>query len=159
MDKSKRMLVLIIILLVALIGTIVGIAWYVITQVQKPAEQAEITPPPVVEVDLTKLETLDVGEFTCNLRQESQTPNYFQFHISLEVNGEKDKDGEFLALLEKKLDMIRDRVNQIVPAWSRSELMEVNGTALLKEQILTELREVFRSNLIWQVNLFNYKYM
>jgi hypothetical protein len=43
----------------------------------------------------------------------------------------------------------------MTPTGSFSELRERNGSALLKDQILTMLRDVFQSNLIWSVNLYD----
>ena len=158
MEKNKIMMVVIILLLVLLLGTIVGISWYVLTEMRKDPIDGEITPAPVVEVKLDELVTFSAGEVRRNLLPQGTRNWLMVATYSFEIDKTRDKNGEFVALLNNKLDMVRDIINTLVGNTTYEDVSALNGTERLKEQILEEVSEAFQTNLIMKVNLSEVMY-
>lgn len=159
MEKNKLMMIVIIILLVVLLGTIVGISFYVMNTVKNSEPDPTVTPPVQTDVGWGDLTTFSVGEIKRNLLKEGNTSRYIQATFSFEINT-TTKDGEdLLALLGEKDHVVRDIIISVLGNVTYTELNEVNGTERLKEQILTAVRETFHSSLIWSINIADILYM
>lgn len=157
MEKNKLMMIVIIVLLVVLLGTIVGISFYVLNVMQNP-EETEITPPPVKEVQWEDLTTFSVGEITRNLLPEDDKNHILKATYSFEINTTDDTEGLFMATLNNKIDMVRSIINSVVGNITYTEVRSVNGMDRLKEQILEKVRETFQTNLIWDMNISSIYY-
>jgi flagellar basal body-associated protein FliL len=161
--KNKIMMIVIILLLVLLLATIAGISWYVITELNKePSEQPPVTPPPVVVTTLADQVTYSVGStITRNLLNLGSGRGwYLQVDVSFEIDGLRDPDGVLYNLLDEKIDLVRDILNEVIGKYSYEDLQRTaNGEDSLKQDILQAVSDAFETNILLKVNFANIRYV
>lgn len=156
MEKNKSMMVVIILLLVVLLGTIVGLALYVIGRVNTGGEElAEATIPPVVTVPVEKIEVLNLGLISTNLMTGTDGKRHLiKTNVSVGVNLSDETTGrEFFTLFSSKTEIIRDIFNAVLWNSTLEDINAENGITSIKEEILTLLREKFQTSLIYEIYL------
>lgn len=158
MEKNKVMMISIIVLLVALLGTVVGVAFWVLKNmktVENP-EDAAIDTPQIVELKREQITPVDFSDpISTNLLSIDDGENHvIRVKIGVGVNNiDKKVSEKFLVTLSDNEAKVRDTVIDILHNKTSIELLKPDGQVNLKAEILESLQEVFNNNLIVEVNM------
>ena len=157
MDKSKLMMTIIIVLLVLLLGTVVGVTFYLINLVgdQRPDDSRTVIEhdlPPgllgdLIEVSLErKLTNLAVGP--------GGTSDVVALEVVLGINNTVDAEEveEFLTSLNDRRRFASSIVIDVVGDFTYEEVRTPEGRNAVGEEIKHRLQAAFGTNLIINVN-------
>ncbi|MCL2216340.1 MAG: flagellar basal body-associated FliL family protein [Defluviitaleaceae bacterium] len=154
MDKSKLMMIIIIALLVLLLGTVVGVTFYLINLVGDESpdfQQAEdrTLPPNLSLMDLVEI---PLGErFSTNLAiGEHGTSDTVLASIVLGINntGEQGEIDDFVDDVNDRIRMARGIVLDVLGERTYEQVRTPEGRNAAAEEIKLRLQAAFSTNLI-----------
>ena len=159
MDKSKLMLFIIIGLLVALIGTVVGVTIFLFGMLgNENPDEFHVTPPPVLESPLRvmDLEEVPLGEvMTTNLAAGPDgRAGGVRVAVVANVNGTIDADElyTFIAAFNARMGTARGVVIEVFSGLTFDDVRTTEGMNAAQEEIRIRLQETFDTSLIVDVN-------
>ena len=161
MEKNKFMMIIIIVLLVAMMGTIVAVSLYVLGFVQNQSLDAEggRTPQAIRKLTIEEVSNINLGDpIRTNLRKDPDgRPRYVVFSIDIGYDNTQGKDSTDIAFLIN-MNITRARSLALRTAYSKSyaDLDDPDGFAMLETEIKEKLQELFESSLIVDVNIYDY---
>ncbi|MCL2223882.1 MAG: flagellar basal body-associated FliL family protein [Defluviitaleaceae bacterium] len=159
MDKSKMMMAIIIALLVLLLGTVVGVGFYLISvsggdtanfgEPQGPVVQGPVMPE--------HMRTVSLGSMTANL---ALGPNNRSDNLVLEVevgiNAHESVDAseleQFYGVFNRSIPIARSEVLNVLVTRTYDEIRTYEGRQETAEIMKYRLQEAFGSNLIISVH-------
>jgi flagellar basal body-associated protein FliL len=157
MDKSKQMMIIIIALLVLLLGTVVGVAVYVVSIVNSPSIGADAVVPDRESITRDEVTSVPLGSEPIVTNIPSTTGTRSRF---IRVNGWVGYDNtqaklsdEFGELLNDNIHFARSIMLACVKASTYEELNTPDGLMNLESKILTRLQQEFESSLIVEVRI------
>jgi flagellar basal body-associated protein FliL len=157
MDKSKMMMGIIIALLLLLIGTVVGVGLYLMSQV--PGEAPSIKPLPEDVISIKDMRIVQLGEKITNL---APGPGGRLDFISCEITVGLDerKPGEefeeFYAEFNKNIPLALGIADNVLIQRTFEEMRTLEGKQETAEIIKNALQQAFESNLIVDVTFNKY---
>jgi flagellar basal body-associated protein FliL len=155
MDKSKLMMIIIIALLVLLLGTVVGVTFYLINLVGddgnfNPHAIEEVASP--VNLTLRDLDEVPLGtRMSVNLAiGERGTSDTAAFEIVLGINGTGDRSevDALIADINARQGMARGIVIGVFGDLTYDEVRTPEGRSAAAEEAMTRLQTAFASPLI-----------
>ncbi|MCL2352653.1 MAG: flagellar basal body-associated FliL family protein [Firmicutes bacterium] len=154
MDKSKPMLMSILILLVLVLGAVAGLFLYTMrsgkADASAPAGQA---PAPRLNVD--QITKVPLSTVSTNLRQGSGgARDYVKLTLQVGVSNTAKKESEAVVKSINDNEAVAlDVVNGVLRNKTRDELADPDLNTLqdLKDEIASKLRDAFNTNLIVDV--------
>ena len=157
MDKSKLMMIIIISLLVLLLGTVVGVTFYLINLVGDGAPEDfhvvdEQAPPP--NIGFMDLVEVPLGRITTNLAiGERGTSDTVMLEVILGVNNTVDQSeiDEFVEQMNDRIGFARGQVNTVFGGLTYEEVRTPEGQKAAQEEITSRLQAAFQTNLIIDV--------
>lgn len=159
MEKNKFMMISIIILLVALLGAIVVVAFSVLNAMKNTdagVGVAATDTPRVVELTREQITPVNFSDpISTNLLATADGESrVIRVKIGVGVNNvDKKVSDAFLVTLNANEVKVRDVIIDILHNKTGPELLKPDGMAALKAEILESLQEVFKNNLIVEVNM------
>jgi len=158
MDKSKLMMIIIIALLVLLLGTVVGVTFYLINLVGDDSpENFHVTdaPAPPPHLHFRDLAEVPLGErISTNLAIGDQgTSDLVSVEVVLGVNntGDQSEIDEFIASVSDRLGMARGIAISVFGELTYDEVRTPEGQLAAAEEMKSRLQTVFATNLIVHV--------
>lgn len=156
MEKNKVMMISIIVLLVALLGTIVGLGIFTINSLKKgeePQTQGEQVSEikPLSKDELTLVELKEPITTNLPVGEDGKDSHVIRLNMSLAINNtvKKDKESEkTLASVSSKEVIVRDVVLDILKKKTYEQMKKPDAREILKEEILQSLQDEFATNLI-----------
>ena len=155
MDKSKLMMIIIIALLVLLLGTVVGVTFYLINLVGDDSPEdfhyvIEAPPPP--NLSLLDLIEVPLGDrITVNLAiGASGTSDLVSAEVVLGIDntGDEGEAQEFADEVNERMRLARGIVIDVFNGLTYDEIRTPEGRAMAQEEVKLRLQQSFNSNLI-----------
>jgi len=160
-DKSKPMMAVIIVLLLALIGTVVGVSFYMMTflrnvqlgenSAQRPGNQVvwNLTPDQLQEIRLA-----DPIRTNLAVGLDGRATHMALVGISINIDmTDKRESQRFYDMMTTKESTIRDICLGIIRQMTFEEINRIDSQETMKKEILDALRMTFESNLIYGVDI------
>jgi len=128
----------------------VGTSVYVSTKINKSkireiGGKMVVPPPPPYA-------TMDLGEFTVNIRSEDEEPHFIRVRIYL---GYEERKLTLQAELGKRRIQIMDKINLIISRKTKEELETPEGQQNLKTEIKEQINQILQSGKIREVYFAN----
>jgi len=160
-EKNKKFMVLIIILLVVLLAIVVGVSVMAYKMVNANTPEKAAVIENTGSVDIMKSTTVPLGSpMTINLLPDIDgTPHAVNIKVSIAVNTANKEDAELIAKIQGSEAIIRDAVNYVICDKTKEQVSGRVAQDLLKEEIITMLQDVFKTNIIYDVFLEDIYYM
>lgn len=156
MGKNKIGMILIIVLLIVLLLTI-GIGFFFIFK-NLNSDTTEASNIIVTEnsIDINDIYLFEIEDsiYTNLMVGEDNKEHVIKLSLNLGIDysGKNTKESDALTTtLTEKIPVIKDSVIGILRSKTYEELIRVDTQALLKEEILSSLQEVFNTDLIAKV--------
>jgi flagellar basal body-associated protein FliL len=148
MEKGRLMMVVIIILLVALLGTVVGVAFFVLNAVADMGlptiteQQIGRTPPPLRATEITRISAGDV--ITTNVG-DANSMRFARFQVQIGIDNTQGPDTiEAERVIREQVDYIRTIALEYVSRTPIEDLMDSDSRGhvrtSIKEHLIRELR-------------------
>ena len=152
MEKNKKFMVLIIVLLMVLLAVVVGVSVMAYKMVNSGADK-QVVIENVGEVDIMKSVLVPLGTpMTINLLPDMDgTPHAVNITASIAVNTANKDDADLVAKIQGSEAIIRDAVNYVVCDKTMEQISGRAAQDLLKAEIISMLRDVFRTNIIYDI--------
>ncbi len=160
MDKNKIMMIAIIALLVILLGVVGVVAFKLFTitddeggNSNEVTESVSLSPQeiqtfPLADPIVTNLTTGPDGK-----------PHSARLSIAIGVDARDEAEAlEFLTLLQQKELIIRSNCLSIISAKTYEDFKRADNTDIIEEEIKIELQELFDSNLIYEIYIYDVNY-
>jgi len=158
--SNKGVMMIILILLIVLLLAIVGLFAFVFINKDKlfGTSSAEATPPPALSLSASDLSPIDLDSRTTNLKIGDDGKSYIiQITVSVGIDmTQKKTSTDFYALASSRLDVFYDAIISVCNKTTAAEAQSDNGAETMKETMLNEFRDRFKSNLIYNVNFTNF---
>ena len=153
MEKNKKFMVLIIVLLVVLLAIVVGVSVMAYKMVNSGSSEKQVVIENHGEVDIMKSILVPLGTpMTINLLPDVDgTPHAVNITASVAVNTANKDDAALVTKIQGSEAIIRDAVNYVVCDKTMDQISGRAAQDLLKEEIITMLRDVFRTNIIYDI--------
>jgi len=155
MDKSKIMMFIIIGLLVVLLGTVVGVTFYLINLVGDDNQEAfnyVAEPPPPPNLNLMNLIEVSLGErITTNLAiGERGTSDSVVAEVVLGINntGDESEVAEFIEDINNRIRFARGVVIDVFSGLTYEQVRTTEGRNAVQEEVKLSLQDAFGTNLI-----------
>jgi len=161
LEKNKKFMVLIIILLVVLLAIVVGVSVMAYKMVNSNTPESQATIENVGEVDIMKSITVKVeNPMTINLLPDMDgTPHAINLRVTIAVDAANKADAELIALIQGSEAIIKDAINYVVCDKTKDQVSGRAAQDLLKEEIISMLQDVFRTNIIYDIYIEDIYYM
>jgi flagellar basal body-associated protein FliL len=163
MEKNNKfMMIIIIALLVAMMGTIVGVSLYVLNLMNNQAEEIEGSrvPQTIKKLAMEEITSIIIVEDdVTNLQPgaDGRDNHFVRLSIQVGIDNTEKRDSEaVIAQINWNLERARMVVKTIVYAKSRDDLRHEDSFLLLADEIKLALQETFESNLIVEVIIFDF---
>ncbi len=156
MEKNKVMMIVIIVLLVVLLATIIGVSVFALkvigsgglgggqTTVQYASNQLSPEQIEIISFERTVSTNLAKGG--------DGASHVIKFGIEIGVdNTDKKESPKFVELVKAKEVIIRDAAISIARSKTFEQLNRPDGKEILKEEILQELQNIFKDQLLTNV--------
>jgi len=156
-DKNKKMMILIIGLLVALIGVVIAVAVFILTSLN--AEEGVIEPGPIhtnvltpADITFIPLSQPIVTNLVSDVGGRERIAS-LNLNVGITHREEDSDDGaaELISLMEESEAVVRSIALDVLREKTFEELSSREATAMLSSQILTRLQDEFQTNLIVNV--------
>ena len=163
MEKSNLMMIVIIVLLVALLGTVVGVTIYAFRMVQSIEAQADGTRGPGFDRNVRPIYPEEithvlVGEpITSNLVSATGGHSNHIARVQVVVgydNTRSAESEEVAQMIEDNMITIRLMAMDMIARRSAAEMTSIDGRDALRDELLTALQNDFRTPLIVSVGLY-----
>jgi len=163
MEKSNLMMIVIIVLLVALLGTVVGVTFYAFNMVQRmeaAAHQAELgweREARVMHPD--EINRIEVGDaIVTNLVSETGgTRGTARIQVVVGYDNTMERESvEISEMLNEHIAYVRTVSLEAIQNSTYNELTARGAMAALAEEILYRLQNDFRSNMIVEVSFIEW---
>jgi flagellar basal body-associated protein FliL len=159
MDKGKLLMIIIIVLLVAVLGTIVGVAIYAMSWIQNMANNPDsgdgTRAPAQIHLTPEDIGKISAGDsFTTNLSAPDGGESKHIAKIGVLIGYDKTQgklSDELAAKLTAELDYIRTVVLSCIRNSTFEDLSQKDGSATLTGAILERLQDDFNTNMIVDV--------
>lgn len=160
MEKNKVMMIIIIVLLVVLLGTIVGVFLYTLNIIKQGNLQSsnrevvglvqEVPKLTVAEIETVPLSTAISTDLKISENGENHV---IKLNVAIVVNNTDKKESPLIIELLKKNDALNTDLVLGILRNKTFEDIKQDGEEVLKDELLTKLRETYESNLIYSVIL------
>ena len=153
-DKNKKMMILIIGLLVALIGVVIGVAFFIISSLNSDDTGVEVAPIHSNVLTPADITLIPIGApIVTNLipgvdGRERMVSLSFSVAVNHREEDSDDGAAELIALLDRTEAVVRSIGLDVVRERTFEELRSREAAALLSAQILTRIQDEFQTNLI-----------
>ncbi len=149
--NNKTMMIVIIALLVLLLAAIATVSFLFLNAMgtQKPAEG-----PVFPQTTTLKPEQIDIipleGVINTNLAtDEDGMEHLIRVGIQLGVNNtQKEESTKFIDLLKAKEVIIRNTALSVIRSKTYSQMNRPDGPSTLRDDLLSELQDIFQNNLL-----------
>ena len=154
MEKSNLMMIVIIVLLVALLGTVVAVTVFALSAVQEIGTSIHAddgwdrTPRTLLP---TQIGRVSIGDpITTNLAADAGSPSrHIRVNMSIGYDNTQGRESEEKAqMIEAQMDYIRSIILESLRTRSYNEISARDGTRLLQDEILDALQNQFQTNMI-----------
>ena len=154
MEKSNLMMIVIIVLLVALLGTVVAVTVFALSAVQEIGASVHAddswdrTPRTLLP---TQIGRISIGDaISTNLAADAASPSrHIRVNMSVGYDNTQGRESEEMAdMLAEQMDYIRSIILESLRARTYSEISARDGTQLLQDEILLALQHRFQTNMI-----------
>ena len=164
MERSSLMMVVIIVLLVALLGTVVGVTFYAFSMVQNMEAQAAAAgigfERQVRPLGPDEITYIMIGEpIATNLATEGGTVSNHIARVQLVVgydNTQQAESAEAAQLINEHMTAIRIMAIESIGSRTFQELTASGGRAALADELLYSLQNDFRTNMIVSVGFYEW---
>ncbi len=156
MDKNKIMMIIIIALLVVLLGSIVGVFFLVRGYVNdNPNPEQEIANE-IADVNYTQLQIVSIPTISTNLATSSDgVPRTAKVELAYSIITDQEESAALATLLADKEAVVRSTALGVIRGKTYEEIMRSDSQQMLEEEILVKLQEVFETNLIYSVIVYD----
>ena len=153
MEKNKKFMVLIIVLLVVLLAIVVGVSVMAYKMVNSGGSDKQVVIENHGEVDIMKSVLVDLGTpMVINLLPDIDgTPRAVNITASVAVNTANKDDAALVTKIQGSEVIVRDAINYVVCDKTVEQIAGRAAQDLLKEEIITMLQDVFRTNIIYDI--------
>ena len=162
MEKNKFMMIIIIVLLVAMMGTIVGVSLYVLNLIQNQAQEAEAEgarePQVIRKLTIDEITQIDIGEIKTNLQKGADGKAHFVV-FTLVIGYDNTQDAESTnigTILNDNLTRVRSIALAAAYSKAYNDFDNPDGINILASEIKDNLQELFESSLIADVYIYEF---
>lgn len=159
MEKGKFMMIIIIVLLVVLLGTVVGVSFYVLNLVKNQAAlsgDGDANASQVVRnLNIEETTSFSLGNSITTNLADSVDGSAHIAKIGVLIgydNSVKDASAAFAETLTAQTDYARSIALACIRKYTYEELNAEDGQAVLSEDIKTKLQDEFNTTLIVKVS-------
>ena len=162
MEKSNLMMIVIIVLLLALLGTVVGVAFFAFNMVQgmEAASAGAGFERQVRTLHPDEINHVMVGsEITTNLANEggSISNHFIRAQLVVGYDNTQGRDSENAAeLIEENMTAIRMMAIDSISSRTFAELSSPGGRIALQDELLYALQNDFRTNMVVSVGFYEW---
>ena len=162
MEKSNLMMIVIIVLLVALLGTVVGVTFYAFNMVQSIEAQAaaaaagwDRTPR---QLHPDEIGRIMAGEsILTNLAGPGGGGNMARIQVVIGYDNTQGRESNDIAeLIYDQMTHIRIVALNSIGSRTAEELSAIDGRNVLAAEILDRLQNDFRTNMIVEVSFYEW---
>ena len=158
MEKSKFMMIIILVLLVVLLGTVVTVSMYVLNLVKSQAEMTDAggarKDTPTKNLSMEEIITVSLGDpITTNLSKGSDgLAHYAKIGVLVAYDNTVKKESDaFGEVFNQQLDYARAIALACIYSVTFDDIATTDGKAELANTIKEKLQNAFDSNLIVDV--------
>lgn len=161
MEKNKIMMIAIIVLLISVIGAVVGVGVMVVKSLGADKASIEEEAPEYANISHSELTLVNIdGPISTNLLTGvDEIPHTVKLDLSIGVVNTKETLDESLALLsllETKKVVIKSIILDTVKRKTYEEIMQTSAKGKLQNEIKRKLQIEFGTNLIYNVEIFEF---
>ena len=165
MDKNKLMMIIIIVLLLVMVGSIVAGTLFIVNSMGAPTIEADgqmptqTPPPPPPTQGEIRVFTMTDDIITNLLQAPGGRPHIVRLLMGIGIdNTDEEAADEFFRLLADQEIVVQDLVTGILRRTTIDEITRIDGTDVLRDEILMAMQSRFGNNLIVEVYISVYHY-
>jgi len=165
LDKNKLMMIIIIVLLLVLVGAIVAGTLFITSRINNPVVEGDggmvihAAPPTAPAQEDIRIFQLSDDIVTNLLQAPGGRSHIVRLVMGIGVDGTDAEaaDAFFRILLEQEI-VVQDIVTTLLRRTTIDEITRIDGTDILRDDILAALQSAFESNLIVAVYISVWHY-
>ncbi|MDR2899646.1 MAG: flagellar basal body-associated FliL family protein [Clostridiales bacterium] len=158
MDKSRKMLIIVISLLVVLLAVIVGGTIYIVRVLSADGTETVIAEP-VNEVKILDIEQVSLeSPLNINLLDSPDGSAHavtINVSVGVDISSEEEDDVALVEKIRGSEDIIADVAISVIRTKTYEDIKTEGALDLIKQEILEKLQDEFKTNLICKVYISN----